>query len=126
MVFLKEFFKKVDFEKKKKTADDKTPKGQKVKGGFNSGKELTHISIASFLLDIGKQCIPRSDATERGVCSGSPLFAYRMFYLKGELTTVPTHGFSLKFVYYEGHPINRENFLIMQEFLPLEHGKCNH
>ena len=27
---------------------------------------------------------------------------------------------------YEGHPINRENFLIMQEFVPLEHGKCNH
>ena len=26
---------------------------------------------------------------------------------------------------YEGHPINRENFLIMQEFVPLEHGKCN-
>ena len=27
---------------------------------------------------------------------------------------------------YEGHPINRENFLIMQAFVPLEHGKCNH
>ena len=27
---------------------------------------------------------------------------------------------------YEGHQINRENFLIMQEFVPLEHGKCNH
>ena len=28
---------------------------------------LTHISLASFLWDIGKQCRPRSDATERGV-----------------------------------------------------------
>ena len=27
---------------------------------------------------------------------------------------------------YEGHPINRENFLIMQEFVPLEHGKCDY
>ena len=27
---------------------------------------------------------------------------------------------------YEGHPINRENFLIIQEFVPLEHGKCIH
>ena len=27
---------------------------------------------------------------------------------------------------YEGHPKNRENFLIMQEFVPFEHGKCNH
>ena len=27
---------------------------------------------------------------------------------------------------YEGHPINRGNFLIMQEFVPLEQRKCNH
>ena len=27
---------------------------------------------------------------------------------------------------YECHPINRENFLIMQEFVALEHDKCNH
>ena len=27
---------------------------------------------------------------------------------------------------YEGHPINRENFLIMQEFVPFKHRKCNH
>ena len=33
----------------------------------------------------------------------------------------------MKFKYlYEGHPINRENFHIMQEFLQLEHGKTNH
>ena len=30
-----------------------------------------------------------------------------------------------RLTYYEGHPINRENFLIMQEFVPLEHGICN-
>ena len=31
---------------------------------------------------LGKQCRPRSDAAERGVWSGSPLFAYRIFYSK--------------------------------------------
>ena len=41
--------------------------------------QLTHISLA-FLRDIGKQSRPRSDAEECGICSGSPLFAYRMFY----------------------------------------------
>ena len=29
--------------------------------------ELTHISVASFLWDIGKECRPRSDAAESGV-----------------------------------------------------------
>ena len=29
-------------------------------------------------------------------------------------------------LYYEGHPINRGNFLIMQEFVPLKHRNCNH
>ena len=28
---------------------------------------LTHLSLASFLWDMGKQCRPRSDAAERGV-----------------------------------------------------------
>ena len=28
---------------------------------------LTHISLASFLWDVGKQCRPRPDATEGGV-----------------------------------------------------------
>ena len=41
---------------------------------------LTHISLMSFLWDISKQCIQRSDAAQCGVLSGSPLFAYRMFY----------------------------------------------
>ena len=43
---------------------------------------LTHISLASHLWDIGKQCRPRSDATERGVWSGSTLFAHKNFYQK--------------------------------------------
>ena len=43
---------------------------------------LTHISLASFLWDIGKQRKPRSDATERGVWSRSPLLAYKMFNQK--------------------------------------------
>ena len=40
----------------------------------------------------------------------------------------PKHMLELinKISFYEGHPINRENFLIMQEFVPLEHEKCNH
>ena len=38
---------------------------------------LTHISLASLLWDLGKQCRPRSDVAERGVWSGSAL---RNFY----------------------------------------------
>ena len=37
---------------------------------------LLHISLASFLWVIGKQCITRPDATDHSVSSGSPLFAY--------------------------------------------------
>ena len=40
---------------------------------------LTHLSLASFLWDIGKQNGPRCDAAERGVPSGAILFAYRIF-----------------------------------------------
>ena len=36
---------------------------------------LTHISLASFLWDIGKQNSPRCDAAKRGVPSGASLFA---------------------------------------------------
>ena len=43
------------------------------------GRCLTHIRLASFLWDIGKQCRPRSDATECGVRSGSPLFSYSVY-----------------------------------------------
>ena len=41
---------------------------------------LTHISLASFLWDIGKQCKTRQDAAKCGVWSGSPLFAYMRFF----------------------------------------------
>ena len=36
---------------------------------------LTHCSRETRKREISKQCRPRSDAAERGVCSGSPLFA---------------------------------------------------
>ena len=55
---------------------------------------LTHISLASFLWDIGKQCRPRSDATEYGVWSGSPPSVYLQTVLlkskKKHLTTLKT------------------------------------
>ena len=44
--------------------------------------DLSHISLAFLLWNIGKQCRSRSDAAERGVWSGSLLFANRMFYQK--------------------------------------------
>ena len=47
---------------------------------FKLGVSLTHISLASFLWDTGKQCTNRSDAAESGVLSGSPLFANRTLY----------------------------------------------
>ena len=37
--------------------------------------ELTHLSLASLLWDIGKQNSPRWDTAERGVPSGAILFA---------------------------------------------------
>ena len=43
---------------------------------------LTHISLASFLWDIGKQHSPRCDATEHGIPSGAILFAQRKFIEK--------------------------------------------
>ena len=36
----------------------------------------THLCLASNERDIGKQCTPKSDATECGVWSGSALFAW--------------------------------------------------
>ena len=36
---------------------------------------LTHISLASFSWDIGKQNSPRCDAAKRGIPSGAILFA---------------------------------------------------
>ena len=43
---------------------------------------LTHLSLAFFLWDIGKQNSPRRDAAERGVPSGAILFASRNFIEK--------------------------------------------
>ena len=37
---------------------------------------LIHLCLASYKRDIGKRCRPRSDAAERGVWSGSTLFAF--------------------------------------------------
>ena len=37
---------------------------------------LTHLCLESHKRNIGKQCRPRSDATERGVCSGFTLLAF--------------------------------------------------
>ena len=45
----------------------------------NTTTNLTHIILASYFWDIGKQCRPRS---ERGVWSGSSLFANRNIYSK--------------------------------------------
>ena len=43
---------------------------------------LTRLSLASLLWDIGKQNSPRCDAAERGVPSGAILFAQRHFIEK--------------------------------------------
>ena len=43
---------------------------------------LTHLSLASFLGDTGKQNSPRCDAAERGVPSGAILFEQRNFIEK--------------------------------------------
>ena len=43
---------------------------------------LTHISLASFLWDIGKHNNPRCDAAKRGIPSGAILFAYTIFIKK--------------------------------------------
>ena len=43
---------------------------------FSSYWTLTHISQASFLWNIGKQCKSRLDATKRGARLGYLLFAY--------------------------------------------------
>ena len=43
---------------------------------------LAHISLASFLWDIGKQNSPRCEAAERGLPSGAILFAFMNFIEK--------------------------------------------
>ena len=49
-------------------------------GIFFHTTQFTHISLTSLLWGIGKQCRTRSDPAERDIWSGSPPFAYRMFY----------------------------------------------
>ena len=49
-----------------------------VSSPFKCWSRLTHLSVASHKRDIGKQCGPRSDATECGIWSGSTLFASRL------------------------------------------------
>ena len=44
--------------------------------------KLTHISLASFLWDIGKQNRPRCDSAFWGVPSGAILFAHKKFIEK--------------------------------------------
>ena len=39
---------------------------------------LIHLSLATYLWDIRKQCRPKAGAAECNVCSGSTLFAYSM------------------------------------------------
>ena len=46
-----------------------------VFGSILRHKWLTHYSLEAPKRVIGKQCRPRSDAAERGILSGSPLFA---------------------------------------------------
>ena len=46
------------------------------------GIVLTHLSLASFSWDIGKQNSPSCDAANRGVPSGAFLFAYRKNEIK--------------------------------------------
>ena len=43
---------------------------------------ITHISLASFLWEIGKQNRHRCDAAKCGVPSGAILFAYKYFIKK--------------------------------------------
>ena len=43
---------------------------------------LTHISLASFLWDIGKQCRPRSDAVECAFCRTLPKATLKTTNLK--------------------------------------------
>ena len=55
--------------------------GERLQDHCSSGC-LTHLSLASFLWDIGKEHCPRCDTAERGVPSGAILFAYRNFIEK--------------------------------------------
>ena len=51
-------------------------------GDLQNQCRVTHLSLTSFLWDIGKQYSPRYDAAEHGVPSGVILFAQRNFIEK--------------------------------------------
>ena len=51
-------------------------KQRSIYHGICVSSDLTHLSLASLLWDIGKQNSPRCDAAERGIPSGAILFAY--------------------------------------------------
>ena len=70
---------------------------------FPKATSLTHISLASYKRNIGKQCRPRSDATERGVWSGSTLFA-----LSSETLIKHGNNKNLPYAPYSGNgPVRR-------------------
>ena len=52
---------------------------------------LTHLSLPSFLWDIGKQHRPRCDAAERGVPPGAILFAQKKKSSKNEIKNKNKH-----------------------------------
>ena len=64
---------------------------------------LTHLCLASHKWDIGKPFRPRSDAAERGVWSGSKLFA-----LSSEISTKHDNNKNLLDTPYIGNePVQR-------------------
>ena len=52
-------------------------------------RKLTHLILASFIWNIGKQYSPRCDAAKRGVPSGAILFAKRNFIEKMNFLILP-------------------------------------
>ena len=58
-----------------KKMEDDTKDDQKVMQTYMY--DVTYLYQASHEMDSGKQCRPRSDATERDVRSGCILFAFR-------------------------------------------------
>ena len=50
-----------------------------------SNATLIHISLVSFLWDIGQQNSPRCDAAKCGIPSGAIMFAYINFIEKNEI-----------------------------------------
>ena len=70
------------FKKNRPDMNSAVYRGRKAINDPNQTKTLTHISLASFLWDIGKQNSLRCDAAKRGVPSGAILFAILIFIEK--------------------------------------------